>query len=154
MGGVGKTPFARMLGQTLMERGRHPHVLTRGYGGSEIGPHQVLEADLAERVGDEPLMLSSTLPVWVSKDRPAGARAAAAAGAELILMDDGFQNPSLHKDLSILLVDGRTLFGNGAVFPAGPLREKPSAAAGRADAVVAMMGASLAQMPKDRKSVV
>lgn len=147
LGGVGKTPFTRLIGETLLARGRHPHVLTRGYGGTERGPHRVMATDTAARVGDEPLLLAGTLPVWVGRDRPAGARAAAAAGAELVLMDDGFQNPSLSKDLSFLLVDGSTLFGNGAVFPAGPLRELPEAAASRAGALVAMMEGPEAAVP-------
>ncbi len=138
VGGVGKTPFVRMLGERLQADARKPFVLTRGYGGSEAGPHRVGADDLAASVGDEPLMLSSGLPVIVSKDRPAGAVLAAAQGAQVILMDDGFQNPSLEKSLSLMLVDAGSVFGNGRVFPAGPLREKVPAAASRADGFVSV----------------
>ena len=138
LGGVGKTPFAGLLLERLIARGRTPHVLTRGYGGRERGPHRVGADDDAARVGDEALLLARAAPVWVSADRPAGARAAVAAGADLIVMDDGFQNPSLAKSLSFLLADAGAPFGNGRVFPAGPLREPPLRAAARADAVVSV----------------
>ena len=136
VGGVGKTPFVRMLGEALCERGHTPFILTRGYGGTEKGPHRVTPEDQAATVGDEPLMLSATLPVIVSADRAAGAQLAAEQGASLIVMDDGFQNPSLAKTLSLMLVDGQSVFGNGHVFPAGPLRETPQAAAARAHGFV------------------
>ena len=142
MGGVGKTPFALLLLRLLAGMGRAPHALTRGYGGTERGPHRVTgDADGAARVGDEALLLAEAAPVWVSADRPAGARAAVSAGADVIVMDDGFQNPSLAKTLSFLLIDAETAFGNGRVFPAGPLREPPGAAAARADALVSVGGA-------------
>ncbi|GGY39884.1 tetraacyldisaccharide 4'-kinase [Parvularcula lutaonensis] len=149
VGGVGKTPFVRMLTKSLRERGHEAHVLTRGYGGKEKGTRRVTEDDAAALVGDEPLMLAQDLPVWVSADRPAGAEAAARDGATLIVMDDGFQNPSLKKTLSLMLVDGDTLFGNGRVFPAGPLREKPEAAAARADAIVAVLPGPEAETPPE-----
>ena len=140
LGGVGKTPFALLLLRLLRGTGRAPHALTRGYGGSERGPHRV-KADEARRVGDEALLLRTAAPTWVSRDRPAGARAAAEAGADVIVMDDGHQNPSLVKTLSFLLIDAESLFGNGRVFPAGPLREPPEAAVRRADALVSVGGA-------------
>ncbi|MEO1043230.1 MAG: tetraacyldisaccharide 4'-kinase [Pseudomonadota bacterium] len=139
MGGVGKTPFVRMLARELAQGGHQPHILTRGYGGALKGPVQVSHDHLAEEVGDEPLMLSRDFPVWVSRDRALGAIAAAEAGASVIVMDDGFQNPSLAKDRSLLLVDASSLFGNAEVFPAGPLRERPEAARNRADAVVSVL---------------
>ena len=140
LGGVGKTPFAAMLLRLLTEARRRPHVLTRGYGGAERGPHRVTPDDTAARVGDEALLLAGSAPVWVSRDRPAGARAAAEAGADVIVMDDGLQNPSLAKTLTFFLVDAEAMFGNGRVFPAGPLREPPAAAAARADALVSVGG--------------
>lgn len=149
VGGVGKTPFVRMLAENLADRGHAPHILTRGYGGSEVGPHRVAPGDSAERVGDEPLMLAQSLPVWVSRDRAAGAQAIEAASAGLIVMDDGFQNPSLRKTLSLMLVDGVNLFGNGAVFPAGPLRENAASAAARADALVAIVTDENAGVPDE-----
>jgi tetraacyldisaccharide 4'-kinase len=140
MGGVGKTPFVAWLGAALLARGYRPTILTRGYGGTAAGPLLVDSSHAPAEVGDEPLMLSADLPVVVAKDRGEGARFAAEAGAEVILMDDGLQNARLHKDLSLLLVDAATLFGNGEVFPAGPLRERPEAAMARAGAMVVMGG--------------
>lgn len=149
VGGVGKTPFVRHLAELLRARGQEAHVLTRGYGGSEAGPLQVSDKHTAADVGDEPLMLAHTLPVWVSADRAAGARRAQSAGATMIVMDDGLQNPTLHKDLSLLLVDAGTMFGNGAVFPAGPLRERPQSALRRCGAVVAMLSDDQAAVPPE-----
>ncbi|OWJ67372.1 tetraacyldisaccharide 4'-kinase [Inquilinus limosus] len=136
-GGAGKTPVALALGRRLAEIGITVHFLSRGHGGSLAGPVRVDRHSAAE-VGDEPLLLARAAPAWISRDRPAGARAAAAAGARLILMDDGFQNPSLAKDLSLLVVDGGSGFGNGLILPAGPLRERPANGLKRADALVVM----------------
>ncbi|MGO1080502.1 tetraacyldisaccharide 4'-kinase [Inquilinus sp. CA228] len=137
-GGAGKTPVALALARRLAEIGIAVHVLSRGHGGSLAGPVRVdPERHKATEVGDEPLLLARAAPAWVSRDRPAGARAAASAGAQLILMDDGFQNPSLAKDLSLLVVDGMG-FGNGRILPAGPLRERPAHGLARADALVTM----------------
>ena len=138
-GGAGKTPVVISLAERLTDRGREAHVLSRGHGGTEIGPKRVdpLRHDAA-RVGDEPLLLSSHAPTWVSRWRPDGAAAAAAAGAQVIIMDDGFQNPTLAKDLSLVVVDGAYGFGNGRVMPAGPCREPIAAGLARAQAVVLM----------------
>ncbi len=139
-GGAGKTPIALALAAALDKRGIGPvHFLTRGYGGSESGPLRVnpLRHDFRQ-VGDEPLLPAAAAPTWVAQDRIAGARAAANAGAACIIMDDGFQNPTLHKDLSLLAIDGVYGFGNGRVIPAGPLREPVSDGVSRADAVVLM----------------
>ncbi|WP_375267818.1 tetraacyldisaccharide 4'-kinase [Phenylobacterium sp.] len=149
MGGTGKTPVAREILRRLSEKGLAAHALSRGYGGSLGGPVQVdsLRHTAAE-VGDEPLMLAKTAPAWIARDRAAGAQAAAAAGAEAIVMDDGHQNPSLTKALSLVVVDGETRngewpFGDGAVFPAGPMREPLKAGLARADAVVLMLPADM-----------
>lgn len=149
MGGTGKTPVAREILRRLSEKGLAAHALSRGYGGSLAGPVQVdpLRHTAAE-VGDEPLMLAKTAPAWIARDRAAGAQAAAAAGAEAIVMDDGHQNPSLTKALSLVVVDGETRngewpFGDGAVFPAGPMREPLKAGLARADAVVLMLPADM-----------
>lgn len=133
-GGAGKTPTAIAVSKLLP--GRSIAFLTRGYGGREAGPCAVApDRHSAGDVGDEAILLARHAPTWVSHDRVAGARAAAADGAEIVVMDDGFQNPSLAKDLSILVVDGETGFGNGKVIPAGPLRERVTAGLARADAV-------------------
>lgn len=136
-GGAGKTPVVLALTALLMERGHNPHILSRGYGGTETGPMQVSPGrDTAADVGDEPLLLVEQAPTWVSANRALGAQAAIDTGASVIVMDDGFQNPSLYKDFSLLVVDGATGFGNGRVMPAGPLREEVSFALSRASAAV------------------
>lgn len=140
-GGAGKTPVALDIAARLNARGVDAHMLMRGYGGSEIGPLRVDPAlHTAAQVGDEALLLAQIAPTWVSRDRARGAKAAVDAGAEAIVLDDGFQNPAVHKDLSLLVVDGGYGFGNGRVMPAGPLRETVEAGLARADAVV-LLGA-------------
>jgi len=149
LGGTGKTPVVRALAQRLAAKGSHAHVLTRGYGGRLRGPVRVdPRVHTALEVGDEALMLAADAPVWAARDRAAGARAAAAAGASLVVMDDGHQNPSLKKALSLVVVDGETRdgewpFGDGAVFPAGPMREPLAAGLARADAVVVVLPVDL-----------
>jgi tetraacyldisaccharide 4'-kinase len=149
MGGVGKTPVVRALAERLAARGLAVHLLSRGYGGRLEGPVRVDPAlHGAADVGDEPLMMAAEFPVWVARDRAAGAKAAAAAGAQVIVMDDGHQNPSLKKALSLVVVDGETRgedwpFGDGGVFPAGPMREPLAAGLARADAVLVLLPGDL-----------
>lgn len=136
-GGAGKTPVAIALARYFLKEGKRPHFLSRGYGGRLEGPVRVvLDVHGYADVGDEPLILAETAPTWIAKDRVAGAQAAQAAGADLVIMDDGFQNPGLIKDFSLLVVDGGFGLGNGRLLPAGPLREPFSAGLDRADAVV------------------
>ncbi|MDQ0466923.1 tetraacyldisaccharide 4'-kinase [Caulobacter ginsengisoli] len=145
VGGTGKTPVVR----ELLKRLPGAHGLSRGYGGSEPGPLRVDPAvHTTAQVGDEPLMLAGEATFWISRDRPDGARAAARAGARIVVMDDGHQNPSLKKALSLVVVDGETRnnewpFGDGAVFPAGPMREPLKVGLARADAVVLLLPADL-----------
>ncbi len=149
LGGTGKTPIVREIARRLAERGLAVHLLSRGYGGRLEGPVRV-DSDVhgAADVGDEPLMLARDFPVWVSRDRPAGAMAARAAGAQVVVMDDGHQNPWLKKTLSLVVVDGETRdddwpFGDGRVFPGGPMREPLAAGLARAEASVVLLPADL-----------
>lgn len=133
VGGAGKTPIAASLATLLPGA----HFLSTGYGGSAKGPLLVDPARHDHRlVGDEPLLLSEIAPCWVAKDRAAGARAAAEAGARCLIMDDGFQDPSLAKDVCFLVVDGQAGFGNERCLPAGPLREPIRDGLKRANAVI------------------
>lgn len=136
-GGTGKTPVASALADRLRGRGLAVHLLTRGYGGSEAGPLLVNpRIHDAAQIGDEALLLAGHGPTWVAHWRPKGAAAAAEMGAQVLVMDDGFQNPTLVKDLSLVVVDGGYGFGNGRVMPAGPCREPVDKGLARAHAVV------------------
>lgn len=148
VGGAGKTTLVLDLAHRLSDRG--VHILLRGYGGAARGTHRVAPDDPVSLVGDEALLLAKVAPTWTGHDRAASARAALQAGARILLMDDGLQNPTLSKTCSILVIDGRTGFGNGRVLPAGPLREPVAAAAVRCQAVV-LIGAdatrTISQLP-------
>jgi tetraacyldisaccharide 4'-kinase len=135
-GGSGKTPIAIALAEMLRAKGQRPYFLTRGYGGSERGPALASRGHSATVMGDEALLLARTAPTIVARNRAAGARLAKEKGATVLVMDDGHQNFSLRKDLSLVVVDGETGFGNGLPIPAGPLREPVAQGLARADAVV------------------
>jgi len=135
-GGSGKTPIAITIAHALRARGRKPFFLTRGYGGSERGPALVARAHGAALMGDEALLLVRAAPTVVARDRAAGAALAKEKGADVLVMDDGHQNFSLRKTLSLVVVDAATGFGNGHLIPAGPLREPVAKGLARADAVV------------------
>jgi tetraacyldisaccharide 4'-kinase len=135
-GGSGKTPIAIAIADALRQRGHKPFFLTRGYGGSEKGPALASRAHSAAVMGDEALLLARSAQTAVARDRAAGAKLAVAKGATALVMDDGHQNFSLRKTLSLVVVDAQTGFGNGFQIPAGPLREPVPQGLARADAVV------------------
>ena len=145
VGGAGKTPTVLALAGVLRTLGETPVVLSRGYGGRlrgpvRVDPHQHTAAD----VGDEPLMMARTISVIVSRQRAAGVAPACALGASVILMDDGFQNPAVAKDISLIVIDGDRAIGNGQVFPAGPLRTPLPLQLARTDALVIVGSGSAA----------
>jgi len=139
LGGAGKTPVTDAVRKHFTARGIRAASLSRGYRGSLDGALRVDPArHTSGEVGDEPLMLSMSGESWISKDRPEGARAMKADGVQMIIMDDGHQNPTLEKMLSIVVIDASNPFGNGHIFPKGPLRERVADGLSRAQGVVLM----------------
>jgi len=146
-GGTGKTPTVIALVEVLSSQGAKPAILSRGHGGSAKGPLKVdPNTHSAAETGDEPLLLANFAPTWIAKDRVEGAKAALAEDPDVLILDDGFQNPAIKKTASIVVVDARKGFGNGRVMPAGPLREPVSEGMKRADLCV-VIGA-----PEDQQS--
>ena len=138
-GGAGKTPTVRWLAEQLAAQGRRPAILSRGYGGEEQGPLKVLaNAHNAAQVGDEPLMLAADWPVYVGADRMQSLRLAVQDGADLMIKDDGFQNPSMAHHFNLIVVDGATGIGNGRLLPSGPMRQPLAVALDRLDALLVL----------------
>lgn len=135
LGGAGKTPTTLRLEEMLRSLGETPFVVSRGYGGSLTGPVRVADHSATE-VGDEPKMMARHVPVIVARDRVAGAELARDEGASVVLLDDGFQNPALDKDASVIVIDAARGLGNGCVFPAGPLRAPLAVQIARTNALV------------------
>ncbi len=146
VGGGGKTPTVLALAKHAAAMGLKPGILTRGYGGTEKGPHLVDETkDSADHVGDEPLLMAFTAPVAVSRNRLKGAELLKRHGCDLIIMDDGFQSARLHADCNLLVVDARRGIGNGHVIPAGPLRAPLLAQMRKTDALLVIGGSDRAE---------
>jgi tetraacyldisaccharide 4'-kinase len=146
-GGAGKTPTVLALAKLLRELEEVPVVLSRGYGGELRGPVQVdPSSHSAADVGDEPLMLAERLPVVVARDRAEGVALVKSLGASVLVMDDGFQNPAVAKDASIIVIDSHRGLGNGKVFPAGPLRAPLAPQIARTDALVVVGDGTAAKM--------
>lgn len=152
LGGAGKTPTAIAVAQMLAAMGEKPGFLSRGYGGNDAGP-VLVDADThsAAQIGDEPLLLAGHFPAFVARDRLAGARLAAASGISVLVLDDGFQNPALVKDCSLLVIDGESGIGNGDVFPAGPLRAPLGAQLSFAQALV-RVGSGVGSRPVEERA--
>jgi len=149
-GGAGKTPTALALAALLQREHKSVGFLTRGYGGKLSGPVSVqLDKHSFKDVGDEALLLAKICPTIVAKDRPAGARNFENTNTDLILLDDGFQNPTLHKDLNLIVIDYQQGIGNGCVIPAGPLRAPLASQISQASGFIIIGGTLI-----DRKSVV
>lgn len=147
-GGAGKTPTTLALAQILSRLRHRPHVVSRGYGGKIDGPERVNPArHTAADTGDEALLLARATPTWIGRDRPAAARAAAAAGASCIIADDAHQTYRLKRTISLVVVDSDYGFGNGRLLPAGPLREPVADGLARTDAVV-LIGDGTAALPE------
>ncbi len=135
-GGSGKTPFCLYLGKLLEKQGKKIAIISRGYGGSFHGIKKVSpKTHKANEVGDEPLMMAAHFPLWVGANRKKTATAASKT-ANIILMDDGFQNRSVEKHLTLIVINGNDGFGNGRLFPAGPLRQSPNQAQKKIDAFI------------------
>ena len=151
VGGAGKTPLVLALAGMLRELGEVPVVLSRGYGGRLRGPVKVDPIKhTAEDIGDEPLMLARRIPVVVARDRVSGVALARSLAASVILMDDGFQNPAIAKDASLIVIDGDRGLGNGCVIPAGPLRAPLPEQLARTDSLIVIGdGAAAATVAAD-----
>ncbi len=136
VGGAGKTPVALKLGSMLKRNGYKPHFVSKGYGGIETNNTLIKEWHSAQSVGDESLLLSEIAPTWIGKDRNKSFVLAKENGADCIIMDDGFQNPTLQKDFSIIVINGEQGFGNKRVIPSGPLRESISRGISRGNLII------------------
>ena len=144
LGGSGKTPVVIDIVRILMrEFSKSPHILSRGYARSapkSNAPLRVLPSHTYSDAGDEPLLLARHAPTWISSNRVSSAHFAINAGADFLVMDDGFQNNALYKNINILVVDGHQKFGNGCIFPAGPLRTSITRGMEKADLVIMLNG--------------
>jgi tetraacyldisaccharide 4'-kinase len=153
LGGAGKTPVTIAIAQCLQKIGKNPHIISRGYQGSLQGPVQVdINTHHYHQTGDEPLLLARVAPVWISKNRALAAGPACQSGADILVLDDGHQNHSLIKDMRIMVVDSQQKFGNGQVFPAGPLRQSVEAGLKQTDVII-LIGDETSPVPLELLSL-
>lgn len=152
-GGTGKTPVSISIAKILQKKGKKPFFISRGYGGLLSGVVVDKTKHSPKEVGDEPLLLAAQAPTIVDANRFQAAQKATLEGADIIIMDDGFQNPSLHKDISFIVVDGNTWFGNGFCIPAGPLRESIASGLKRANAIIIVGKPERENNPKELSSL-
>ena len=138
MGGNGKTPVVNEIRRLLTDKSKFKKIfiLSRGYNASMQGPHLVLDNDHAHKVGDEALLHRENGPVCVSKNKKEGAKFCVKEGADLLILDDGFQSKNIKKDISFIVIDSTLKFGNERIFPSGPLREGVKYGLSRADAII------------------
>ena len=137
MGGTGKTPVCQQIIKSLNKQKIKVVVVSRGYGGDIVQPTLIdNKIHTAKNAGDEPLLLATECAVVVSKSKKAGVKYAEKLGAEIILLDDGLQNPTVKKTKTVVVVDGYTGFGNGFILPAGNLREYARGRLQQADAII------------------
>ena len=136
IGGAGKTPVALKIGNMLKKAGYNPHFVSKGYGGLEKNNTLVKDWHSPKSVGDEPLLLSEIAPTWIGLDRNKSFELANENGADCIIMDDGFQNPTLQKNFSIIVINGEQGFGNKRVIPSGPLRESINRGLSRTNLII------------------
>ena len=136
VGGAGKTPVALKVGKILKELGFNPHFLSRGYAGKIKANIKIIDGHSADKVGDESLILAEVAPTWIGSNRIISCHLAKKNGADCVIMDDGFQNPTIKKDFSIIVIDGKQGFGNKKVLPSGPLRESIDSGLKRANVIM------------------
>ena len=139
-GGAGKTPTVLALADLLRRHGVASQIVTRGFGGAVAAPRRVQPGDDTAAVGDEALLLADVAPAWVAPDRGLGIGCALAAGAAVVLLDDGLQSPGIRAGTNLLVIDGASGLGNGALLPAGPLRESIAAVRARIDGIILIGG--------------
>jgi tetraacyldisaccharide 4'-kinase len=149
VGGTGKTPLVCWLVAALKDKGFNPGVVTRGFGGSSRQARLIQASDDPAVVGDEPILLAhrTHATVAIGRDRPAAAQLLIDSGCDVVVSDDGLQHYALARDCEIAVIDGERIFGNGALLPAGPLRELP-ARLRSVDAVVVNGGSFGAAQPQ------
>ncbi len=154
IGGAGKTPVTIEVAKILQEQGKKVAFLSRGYGGYLYGPVRVdLEKHDAKQVGDEPLLLREIAPVYVAKNRTEGLKLISLSETDVIIMDDGLQNPNVVKDMCLLVIDGSYGVGNGQVLPAGPLRESLQAALSKVTATIFIGDDATKMLPLETKII-